>query len=172
MRARWLGPALAAGLALAACGGDGGGSATDSKAEFVAAADRICVERDQSAGRLRPAGSVADFGRLSGQLAAIYDKTIADVQALELPPGAARAGAQRFVTTTVALRRPVDRMKASARRLEAAAEANDGAELKAASQDLQANVNAVQALSVVADKAARDYGMRDCGRSENVVPIS
>jgi hypothetical protein len=157
---RRIGLTVVAGLALGACGD---ANKIESKADFIAAADKVCAARDANAATLKPVASAADLGRLSAQLASVYDQAINDIEALDLPSGTARAGAQKFVTSTVAVRRPVDAMKVASRALQAAAEAKDAEGLKEASQTLQLQVNAVQALNVVADQAARDYGMRKCG---------
>jgi hypothetical protein len=161
--------ALLAALLVAGCGDDADKATT--KAGFVAAADKICVERDTSASKLGAVQSDADLGRLSGELATIYEKAIADLKAVPLPAGAARAGAEKYVRATVALRRPVQRMAAASTNLQSAAAKSAGA-LKEAGVQLQTSVNTVQALGGVADQAARDYGMRSCGQTGTPQPVS
>lgn len=153
-------------LVIAGCGGGA------TKTEFVAAADEICRERDESATQLAAVRSDADVGRLSGELAKIYEKAIADLESLSLPGGDARAGAEKYVRATVALRVHVERMAAASTSLEAAARTKQAGALKAAGERLQGSVNTVQALGEIADRAARDYGMRACGQAGAGLPVS
>ena len=157
---------LAAALLVGGCGGgdrkDDG--KIETKADFIAAADRICVARDARSRQLaRESGT--DVGRLSRQLAEAYEDAIVKVEALDLPPGAARAGAQKYVLSVRAMRRPVQRMKATAADVE---NADDVTKLKAAGAQLQINVNTVQALGDVADQNARTYGMKSCGQQQSL----
>ncbi len=167
-----LGAVLVAAALLAGCGGGGGDDSSDdakveTKADFIAAADKICVERDTRSRELAREQDT-DVGRLSGRLADAYEDAIAKLEALELPAGAARAGARRYVQSVTAMRRPVQRMKATAAEVE---NADDVTELKAAGARLQINVNTVQALGDVADQNARAYGMKSCGKQQQL-PVS
>jgi hypothetical protein len=158
-------------LVLTGCGG-GDDAKIDSKASFIKAADKVCADRDKRSVALAKAtdnGNVADVTR---QLAAIYDDTIAKISALPLPPGSARAGAHAYVTSTEAMQKPVDRMKASADAVEAAVKAKKGtAQVKTAVQQLQINVNTVQAIGDQADQNARDYGFKTCGQQQQINPV-
>jgi hypothetical protein len=149
-------------LLVAGCGGDDEKIA--SKAQFIAAADKICLQRD-ARGRQLVREAKTNVGRLSRKLAEAYADTIAKVGALDLPPGAARAGAQRYVRSVVAMRRPVARMQAAAAQVE---RASDLTALKAASAKLQVQVSTVQASSDVADRDARAYGMKSCGQQQSL----
>jgi hypothetical protein len=163
---RRLGAVLVAAVLLAGCGGGDkkDDSKIETKADFIAAADKICVARDTQSRRLaRESGT--DVGRLSRELAGAYEAAIKKVDALALPPGAARAGARKYVLSVKAMRRPVQRMKATASDVE---NATDVAKLKAAGAQLQINVNTVQALSDVADQNARVYGMKSCGQQQSL----
>ena len=172
MPSRPLCAALLAALLIAGCGGGDDDGAT-SKADFIAAADKICVERDASASKLRAVQSDADIGRLSGELAAIYEKAITKLEAVPLPGGEARAGAEKYVRATAALRGPVQQMTTASASLQAAATTQQAGALKEAGKRLQSGVNAVQALGEVADRAARDYGMRTCGSTgQQPLPVS
>ena len=171
MRLRLLCPALLVALLIAGCGGDEADK-VESKADFIAAADKICRERDTSASQLGAVQSDGDLGRLSGELAKIYEKAIADLESVSLPPGDARAGAEAYVRATVALRTPVERMAAASTRLQSAATAKNAATLKESGEQLQVSVNTVQALGEVADDAARTYGMRNCGQTGSPLPVS
>jgi hypothetical protein len=173
VRSRWLSLTLVAALLAGGCGGNDGPPEVKTKADFVAAADKICVERDQSSTKLQTdLKTDDDLARLSGGLADIYAKAIAELQALSLPPRDARAGARTYVDATVALRKPVQQMKADALNLEAAIKTRKTAAVKAAGQKLQISVNTVQALGEVADQSARTYGMRNCGQAATPNPVS
>jgi hypothetical protein len=164
-------PSLGAGSRLSAIlvgavlvAGCGGGDKTVSKAQFITAADQICVQRD-ARGRKLARESGTTVGRLSRKLADAYADAIAQVEALDLPAGAARAGARRYVTSVRAMRRPVGRMKAAAAQVE---NAGNLTALKDASAQLQVNLSTVQASSDVADRDARRYGMKSCGQQQSL----
>lgn len=163
--ARLSAPLLAV-VALGGCAGENkdGPAKVRTKADFIAAADRICFERDRRSRQLvrEPDNNV---GRLSVGLATAYAIAISKIEALALPPGADRAGAEKYVKSVVAMRRPVQRMKASASDLQAASSVS---EVKRASAQLAINVNTVQALGDVADLNARDYGLKRCGRQQSL----
>jgi hypothetical protein len=169
--ARLLCAALMAAILVAGCGG-GDSAKIENKADFVAAADKICRERDASAVKLSRVQSDADLGRLSGQLAKIYEKAIAELESVSLPPGSARPGAEKYVRATVALRKSVQRMSAASSKLQSAAADKRAGELKDAATQLQTSVNTVQALGEVADQAARTYGMHNCGQTGTAAPVS
>ena len=144
--------------------GCGGADESVSKAEFIAAADKICVLRD-ARGRTLAREKGTSVGRLSGKLADVYADAIAQVEALDLPAGAARAGARRYVASVRAMRKSVTRMKAAAAQVE---NASDLKALKDASAQLRVNVSTVQASSDVADQNARRYGMKSCGQQQSL----
>ena len=172
MRLRLLCPAVLAALAFGGCGGGDEPAKIESKADYIAAADKICVERDSASAKLADVGSDAELAQLSGKLAAIYDKAITDLQDVQLPPGAARAGAQKYVKANEAMLAPVKRMEAASTDLEVAVKSKRASDLKAAGEKLQTSVNTVQVLGEVADQAARDYGMKRCGQTASSNPIS
>ena len=163
---RVLGAILATALAVGGCGGsDGGAPKVASKADFIKAGDAICLDRDRRSTKLvTDLGPDAELAQLSSELADIYADAIARTQAIALPPGAARAGAKKYVDSVVAQRRPVQRMKASAVKLGAAVSSKQVEAVKKAGQELQVNVNTVQALGNVADLNARNYGFKKCGQ--------
>ncbi len=161
---------IAAAVAVAVLAGCGGGeedTKIESKADFIAAADKICVERDKRSKKLATDRS-NDVGRLTAKLADAYAAAIAEVEQLELPPGAARAGAAEYVKSVTAMRRPVQRMKASATKFVAADSVD---EFKSGATELRTNVNTVQAISDQADQNARVYGMKSCGQQQQL-PIT
>jgi hypothetical protein len=173
VRLRLLCSTVLAALAVGGCGGGGDAPAkVHSKADFIAAADKICVERDAASAKLADVGSDAELAQLSGKLAAIYDKAITDLQDVALPPGAARAGAQKYVKANEAMLEPVKRMEVASTDLEAAVKTKRASDLKAAGQQLRTSVNTVQVLGEVADQAARDYGMKSCGQTTPANPVS
>jgi len=166
---RHLSAILLAGAAV--LGGCGGGEKDDeapakieSKADYIKAGDKICHDRDDRSLKLAKSsnnkGNVAD---LTGQLADIYADAIADQRELALPPGAARAGAERYVRSVIAMTRPVQRMKDSA---DALAKADDDAAVKKAATTLQLSVNTVQSIGDLADQQARRYGFKVCGHQQ------
>ena len=143
----------------------------ETKADFIAAADKICVERDAAQREARRrAARMRTSPQLSGKLAEIYDKAITDLQDVQLPPGAARAGAQKYVQATTAMREPVKRMEAASTDLEAAAKTKRAPSSRPPAQKLQTSVNTVQVLGEVADQAARDYGMKQLRPGRVVEP--
>jgi hypothetical protein len=163
---------LVASIAIAGCGG-GGSTKIDSKADFIKAGDKICTDRDKDSAKfVNSLGKEAQVAQLSGGLADIYAKTIAKVQALELPPGAARAGAQAYVQAVAAQAKPVQRMKAAAAVLGKAVASKDLDAVKKTGQQLQIHVNTVQVLGDVADQKARDYGFAHCGQEPLKSPVS
>ena len=171
MRSPWIGLTLVAALAIGGCGDDK--PKIDSKADFVDAADKICMKRDQRSTKLQTdLGTDDDLARLSGSLADIYADAIGELRAVALPPGAARAGAKKYVDATAALGTPVQQMKSASRDLESAVKTRKTVAVKNAGQQLQIRVNTVQALGEVADAAARAYGMRNCGQAATVNPVS
>jgi hypothetical protein len=160
------GAILAAALAVGGCGGsDDGPPKVASKADFIKAGDTICLDRDRRSTTLvKDLGPDAELAQLSSALADIYADAIARIRAVPLPPGAARAGAKKYVDSVVAQRRPVQRMKAAAGQLGAAVSSKQVDAVKKAGQELQINVTTVQALGNVSDLNARNYGFKKCGQ--------
>jgi hypothetical protein len=163
--------ALLAALVIGGCGDDG--PKIKTKADFITAADSICVERDAASTKLQTSlSNDYDLAKLTGSLADIYVKAVRDITAIPLPPGAARAGAAKYIQQTAALRKPVARMKSTAVDLTAAEKTRKTAIIKNAGQQLQISVSTVQALGDVADATARAYGMHNCGQAANSNPVS
>jgi len=163
--------ALAAAALLAGCGGED--EPRESKADFIAAGDKICLERDTRSAKLETAvGDDRDVGRLTGELAAIYADSIARLQALELPRGAARSGADRYIRSVAAMRLPVQRMKAASDDLAAAAVTQRADKVRTIAKQLQINVNAVFSIGELADQNARAYGFKNCGQQQGGPPVS
>ncbi len=163
----------AAAVVLGGCGGgdeDGDAPAkVESKADYIKAGDKICHDRDDRSLKLAKSSNKGNVADLTGRLAAIYADAISSQRALELPPGAARAGAQRYVKSVVAMTRPVQRMKASA---DALARADDDATIKKAAATLQSDVNTVQSIGDLADQQARTYGFKVCGQQQSQNPVA
>lgn len=157
--------ALLAGAVFAGCGGDG----IQSKADFIAAGDKICVERDERSLDLAGTKENGNAADLTGELAEIYATTIAKFQKLALPPGDDRAGAAKFVKSVETMQGPVRRMKESAVALGAA---RSPAAIKERAQELQLNVNTVTAIGDLVDQNAREYGFESCGEQESTDPVA
>jgi hypothetical protein len=164
-------PIAVALLVAAVLGGCGGADKDDtkiaSKADFIAAADKICVARDRRSRELAR-NQRSDVGQLTRDLADAYAAAITKLAAVQLPPGAARAGAAKYVRSVMDMRRPVQRMRASAEKFAAS---DTVAKLKKAGAELATNVNVVQSISDLADQNARQYGMKDCGKQQQL-PIT
>jgi len=167
MRRSPLALAVLVAAVLAGCGGGEKDTKIDTKAEFIAAADKICLDRDTRSRKL-PSESRSDVGKLTRGLADLYLSAIARLEALELPPGAARAGAEKYVKSVADMRRPVQRMRLSAAKFGAS---DTVEEIKQAGAELGTNVNTVQAISDLADQNARVYGMKNCGKQQQL-PIT
>jgi hypothetical protein len=166
VRTRGLSAGILAAVALGGCGGskDPAPAKVASKADYIKAGDKICHDRDDRSLKLAKStdqkGNVAD---LTSALADIYADAIAKQRALDLPPGSARAGARRYVTSVTAMTRPVERMKAAA---DALSKADDDDAVKKAAATLQSDVNTVQSIGDLADQQARTYGFKVCGQQQ------
>lgn len=167
VRPSWpgLSATLVAAIAMSGCGSSGPPK-IKTKADFIKAGDTICVQRDRQAAKLThlTVNGNGDIGKISADLAGIYAKAITKLQALALPPGPARAGAEKYVQSVLALRQPVGRMKTAALQFEKAGRSADVATEKTAAVTLQTSLTTVQSLSDPADENARDYGFKDCGQ--------
>lgn len=175
VRRSWLGAILLAAAVVGGCGGgsDGAHATVKTKASFIVAGDRICRDRDdRSVALARTADSDGNVARLTSGLADIYASAIARLRALPLPPGADRAGAQKYVSAVSTMSRPVQRMKASAANLAAVARAKSVPASKKAAERLRLDVNTVQAIGDLADQNARSYGFRACGQQQPTNPVS
>ncbi len=163
--------ALCAVLAAAAVVVAGCGSADkiESKADFIAAGDKICVKRDERSLDLagtRANGNAAD---LTAELADIYATTISAFARLELPKGKDRAAAATFVKSVATMQGPVRRMKDASAALAAA---RTDAAIKERAQELEMNVNTVTAIGDAVDQKARKYGFKSCGQQERSNPVA
>jgi hypothetical protein len=165
--------ALAAAAVLGGCGGGGdepGPAKIETKADYIAAGDRICRERDERSVKLtQPGEGQATTAGLALELADVYTDSINRLQALPLPPGAARPGAERYAMAVANLRRPAQQMKETARALSAA---TTEADIKRLAGRLQINVNSIQAINDLADLHARSYGFKICGKQQPAAPIT
>jgi len=165
---------VAAAVLLGGCGGDDGDDGADAtietKADYIKAGDKVCHDRDDRSLKLaKTSNNEGNVAELTGELADIYSEAINRQQALDLPEGSAREGAQRYVDSVKAMARPVARMKSSA---DALADANDDEAIKQAAATLQANVNTVQSIGDLADQQARRYGFKVCGKQQALNPVA
>jgi hypothetical protein len=164
-----LAAAATAALAVAGCGGGGADKpvVVKSKADFVKAGDKICVDRDSASRKLaKSSDNKSDAAQITGSLADIYADAVAKLKALPLPPGAARAGARKYLASVADMQQPIERMKAAATKLENAIKSTRAAEIESDAKALQLDVNTVQAISDLADQNARSYGFHNCGQQQ------
>jgi len=150
-------------LVLSGCGGDDG--KISSKADYIAAGDKVCADRDQRSLKLARS-THGNLAAVTLQLADIYADAIRRLKAIPLPPAPARTAAQAFVTDVDALTKPVGRMKASAVDVEAAVKSKRAATLEKSVQQLQINVNTVQVITDSTDLSARNFGFKKCGQQQ------
>lgn len=157
-------------VVLSGCGGGGDDGKISSKADYIAAGDKICAERDKRSIKLARSthGNLAD---VTLQLADIYAVAINGLKAIPLPPAPARAAAQAFVIDVDALTKPVGRMKASALEVQAAVKSKRAASVEKSVQQLQINVNTVQVITDSTDLSARNFGFKRCGQQQ-ATPVS
>lgn len=167
MRPAGLCAILMTAAAIAGCGG--GDRKIDSKADFIAAGDRICVERDKRSLDIAGTPANANAADLTGELADIYVTTIAKFQKLGLPPGEDRAAAAKFIKSVGSMAVPVCRMKQAAVALD---EARSDAAIKERARDLELSINTVTAIGDVVDRDAREYGFMNCGQQERPNPVA
>lgn len=168
MRRPLLSSALLAALVVAGCGGGADKPVVvKSKADFVKAADKICVERDKRSTKLaKSSDNKANAAQITADLGDIYADAVAKLRALPLPPGADRAGARKYIAAVADMQKPVARMKAAAASLEAAIDAKSAQRIETGAKQLQLSVNTVQAISDLADQDARAYGFHNCGQQQ------
>lgn len=134
---------LAAGLALAGCGGE----ETLSKQELIAAGDALCAKADREAEALGEPRTVSDVERLTG----VFDTMVSDFGGLE-PPSRDRA---RIVSMLRDFDRGITRVGAVARRAIAGGQEPEMVQAPEGWRLLER-----------AGAAARDYGFDVCGRDE------
>jgi hypothetical protein len=152
-------------LVLSGCGGGGDDGKISSKADFIAAGDKICADRDQRSLKLAKS-THGNLATVTLQLAEIYADAITRLKAMPLPPAPARTGAAEFRTEVDALTTPVGRMKASALAVQAAVKTKRTSAVEKSVQQLQINVNTVQVITDSTDQAARNYGFKTCGKQQ------
>jgi hypothetical protein len=155
-------------LALSGCGGGDDGKIS-SKADYIAAGDRICADRDQRSLKLAKS-THGNLATVTLQLADIYADAISRLKAIPLPPAPARTGAAEFRTEVDALTTPVGRMKTSALAVSAAVKTKRASTVEKSVQQLQINVNTVQVITDSTDQAARNYGFKTCGQQQQPTP--
>jgi len=151
-------------LVLSGCGGGDDGKIS-SKADYIAAGDKVCADRDTRS--LKLARSHDSLAAVTRRLADIYADAITRLKAIALPPAPARTGAQAFVTKVDALTKPVGRMKASALVVDAAVKTKRASAIEKSVEQLQVNVNTVQAITDSTDLNARNYGFKSCGQQQS-----
>jgi hypothetical protein len=156
-------------LVLSGCGGGDDGKIS-SKADYIAAGDKICADRDQRSLKLAKS-THGNLASVSLQLADIYADAVTRLKAIPLPPAPARVGAQEFKTEVDALTRPVGRMRTSAQQVAAAVKTKRASAVEKSVEQLQINVNTVQVITDSTDLSARNYGFKTCGKQQ-ATPVS
>ncbi len=151
-------------LVLSGCGGGDDGK-IGSKADYIAAGDKVCADRDKRSLKLAKS-THGNLATVTLQLAGIYADAITRLKAIPLPPAPARSGAAEFRIEVDALTAPVGRMKASALDVQAAVKTKRASAVEKSVQQLQINVNTVQAITDSTDQSARNYGFKTCGQQQ------
>jgi hypothetical protein len=157
-------PLLAAALLAGCGGGDDGGPQT--KAGFIAAADRVCADLSTDiaeAGSSNPQ-TPPQIAEANDVLADIYGKLADKISDVPLPAaGAARTGAQAFVSSIRAADPLVEKLRSTSDRFVAAAKAKDKAAITASGTALRSELDAFRAARADSDLQAIAYGMEICG---------
>lgn len=134
---------------LAACGGgdDDGGA----QEEAISRADAICREANEQVRAIQARTTSGPDAQAEGvrEIERIGERALADLRAVEAPDEG-RATWDEFLSRS---EQQVDRLDD----LEAAVETGDRARVQEALQE-------VQRVDALANAAAREYGLHDCGR--------
>lgn len=154
-------------LATVACGSDGDPTSSESspaakvmtKAEYVAAANAICVDFEKKAEEIAEPESPSEFPAAIESILELMDQGNASLRALEAPPEHKAEIEGKFL-------KPNDQQAAALRaalpKIEAAAESDDAA---TATQAFAEAFNEVGEVAEDADKWATDFGLTECTSS-------
>jgi hypothetical protein len=155
---------LVCGLALlSGCGGDDG---PQTKEGFVLDADGVCEDflgefADAGADNPGTAKEVADANKILADTYERFSERIADVR---LPDtGAARTGAQAYVTSVRRSEPLLGKLRATADDFVEAARGKDARALTTAGNNLRSALDAFRANRAQSDTLAVDYGLNLCG---------
>ncbi len=155
---------LLAAVVLAGCGG--GDDAPQTKEGFISAADSVCEDifsefARGSSDELATAKAVA---AANDELADTYAKLADRLDGVPLPAtGAARTGAQAFVTSIRAAQPRLAQVRAASERFVAAEESENVAALTKSGNDVRAALDAFRLARADSDRLAIAYGLNFCG---------
>ena len=157
-------PVLLLAFALiAGCGGDDG---PQTKEGFISEADGICQSlagEFESSGSQQP-GTPKEVADANHVLADLYEKLSERLAKVSLPDqGAARTGAQAYVSSVKKTEPLLDRLRSSADGFLEAAKGTDRQTLAVAAQALRSSLDAFRAARAESDTLAVSYGLNLCG---------
>ena len=140
-------------LVLAGCGGDD----APSKAEFIAAADKVCQDLDAQTDKLGQSepDNLEEIAQLARDLKKTAQDAVKRVSALEVPEGADGDKAQEWKDAVKA--EAEEKLIPAVEDLERAAEAKDQKGIVEAAQKFQ------QLEANRSDQLAKEIGLKECG---------
>jgi hypothetical protein len=149
---------------LAGCGGDDGGPQT--KEGFIAAADLVCQDlfSEFAAARSGEPTTPQAVADANNELADTYDELAERLSDVPLPDdGAARRGAQAFVSSVRSVQPLLDDLREASQRFVDAAKASDRPALAKAGNDVRGGLDAFRSARARSDQLAISYGLNFCG---------
>lgn len=157
-------PVLLLALALiAGCGGDDG---PQTKEGFISEADGVCQSlagEFESAGSDQP-GTAQEVADANHVIADLYEKFSDRLGEVRLPDtGAARTGAQAYVSSVTKTEPLLDRLRSSADGFLEAAKGTDRQALSVAANTVRSSLDAFRAARAQSDSLAVSYGLSLCG---------
>jgi len=148
---------------LAGCGGDDG---PQTKEGFISEADGLCQSlagEVESSGSQQP-GTPQEVADANHVLADLYEKLSDRLGKVRLPDeGAARTGAQAYVTSVTKTKPLLERLRSSADGFVEAAKGNDRQALSVAANTVRSSLDAFRAARAQSDSLAVSYGLNLCG---------
>ena len=162
---RAIAAALLVIVLLAGCGGDDKPK-TMTRERYVAEGDVVCAgltAKFAAAGETDPR-TPQEIAKSADVLADLYGELRKGLQDIALPADPAdRRGAAAYVAAVRRTDPALTRLRSSAQRFVAAADANDPRELAQAGIAVRAALDAFRAAQAQADGRALDYGFDYCG---------
>ena len=150
-------------LLLAGCGGDDG---PQTKEGFISEADGVCQSlagEFESSGSEQP-GTPQEVADANHVIADLYEKFSDRLGKVRLPDkGAARTGAQAYVTSVTKTEPLLDRLRSSADGFLEAAKGSDRQALSVAANTVRSSLDAFRAARAQSDSLAVSYGLNLCG---------
>ena len=160
---RSLTTVLLAAVLLAGCGDDPG---PQTKEGFISAADDVCQElfSDFARASSNEPDTAREVADANNELADLYERLADRLEDVPLPEsGAARTGAQRFVTSVRAAVPLLENLRAASARFVEATEARDRTAATRAGNDVRNALDAFRAARAESDRRAIRYGLTFCG---------